>query len=520
MTTLLARLSVAFTGILFLLGLTVLWISHRSSQNYFLEFTQQLNAPIAMYMVENGSFLENGTTNTTWLENLAPHVMMINPSVEVYMLDSSGNIIANSPENKQIIRKKVGLKAINDFLQEDRNLPIKGDDPKHATKQSIFSVFPLYVNNEASGDRTIAGYVYAVLGGKQYQSIFDALKGSYSFRILTTTLLCALLLALLSGLMVFTMLTRRLKSLNQRVNKDALCLPDVSNIYSRERQDNKIKLDEIDQLASSYQAMANKLVAQYEELEIKDTNRREFIANISHDLRTPLTTMQSYLETLLLKKNSLSDEEKHAYLNIAFRQSKHLRKLVGQLFTLSKLESGEIRPSIETFSLLELANDTAQEFQIKARRNGIKLYIRPTRSIGRDFDVNADIGMIHRVFENLVENAIRHTAEGGEILIKIDRLHNDHVDVAFIDTGCGMSKEQKKRVTQRYFTESETQDGDMNGQFGLGLTIVNNILSLHDTTMSIESKPGKGTTIRFRLKSSEPISKRKSEFADEELLVL
>ena len=83
-----------------------------------------------------------------------------------------------------------------------------------------------------------------------------------------------------------------------------------------------------------------------------------------------------------------------------------------------------------------------------------------------------------------------------------------------------MSKEQKKRVTQRYFTESETQDGDMNGQFGLGLTIVNNILSLHDTTMSIESKPGKGTTIRFRLKSSEPISKRKSEFIDEELLVL
>ena len=244
-----------------------------------------------MYMVENGSFLENGTTNTTWLENLAPHVMMINPSVEVYMLDSSGNIIANSPENKQIIRKKVGLKAINDFLQEDRNLPIKGDDPKHATKQSIFSVFPLYVNNETSGDQTIAGYVYAVLGGKQYQSIFDALKGSYSFRILTTTILCALLLALLSGLMVFTMLTRRLKNLNQRVNKDALCLPDVSNIYSMERQDNKIKLDEIDQLASSYQAMANKLVAQYEELEIKDTNRREFIANISHDLRTPLTTM-------------------------------------------------------------------------------------------------------------------------------------------------------------------------------------------------------------------------------------
>ena len=188
------------------------------------------------------------------------------------MLDLNGNIIANSPENKQIIRTKVRLSAINDFLQENRNLPIKGDDPKHATKQSIFSAFPLYVNDETSGGRTIAGYVYAVLGGKQYESIFDTLKGSYSFRILTTTLLFALLLALLSGLMVFTMLTRRLKILTQRVNKDALCLPDVSNIYTRERQDKKIKLDEIDQLASSYRSMSSKLVAQYEELEIKDTN--------------------------------------------------------------------------------------------------------------------------------------------------------------------------------------------------------------------------------------------------------
>ena len=519
MTTLLARLSIAFAGILFLLGLTVLWLSHRSSQNYFLEFTQELNAPIAMYMVENGTFLEDGTTNTTWLENLAPHVMMINPSVEVYMLDLNGNIIANSPENKQIIRTKVRLSAINEFLQEDRNLPIKGDDPKHATKQSIFSAFPLYVNDETSGDRTIAGYVYAVLGGKQYESIFDTLKGSYSFRILTTTLLFAMLLALLSGLMVFTMLTRRLKILTQRVNKDALCLPDVSNIYTRERQDKKIKLDEIDQLASSYRSMSNKLVAQYEELEIKDTNRREFIANVSHDLRTPLTTMQSYLETLLLKNNSLSKQEKNAYLRIAFRQSKHLRKLVGQLFTLSKLESGEIKPSIETFSLLELANDTAQEFQIKARRNDIKLNIRPTRSIGSEFDVNADIGMIQRVFENLVENAIRHTAKGGDIVIILDRLHNDYVDVAFADTGCGMNREQKRQVSQRYFTESKIQDSDINGQFGLGLTIVNNILALHDTKMNIESKPGKGTIIRFQLISSEPISKRKTEFVNKELLV-
>ena len=82
-----------------------------------------------------------------------------------------------------------------------------------------------------------------------------------------------------------------------------------------------------------------------------------------------------------------------------------------------------------------------------------------------------------------------------------------------------MNREQKKQVTQRYFTESKIQDSDINGQFGLGLTIVNNILDLHDTKMNIESKPGKGTIIRFQLISSEPISKRKTEFVNKELLV-
>ena len=461
-----------------------------------------------MYMAENSGFIQNGSIQTSWLEDIAPHVMMINPSVEVYMLDTDGNVIANAPANKQVIRKKVGLSAIDEFLQEDRKFPIKGDDPKHLTNQVIFSAFPLYENDSNSGDQTIAAYIYAVVAGKQYQSIMDTMKDSYSFRNLTATLLCVLLLAFISGVMVFMMLTRRLKTLNRRVNEDAQCLPELSNTNLNESKDNILGFDEIDQLAQSYQSMTNKLAAQYEELETKDTNRREFIANISHDLRTPLTTMQGYLETLLLKNNSLSDENKNAYIHIAFRQSKHLGQLVAQLFTLTKLESGEISPSLETFSLLELANDTAQEFQIKACKKGINLYTKPIRSNGCDYDVKADIGMIQRVFENLAENAIRHTSNGGDIVIRLDRFHHDHIDVAFIDSGCGMNREKRKRVTQRYFTGSTTETDDSNGQFGLGLAIVNNILALHNTKISIESTPGKGTTIRFRIASSDPISKR------------
>jgi len=354
----------------------------------------------------------------------------------------------------------------------------------------------LFVDNESTGGSDIAGYVYAVVAGQQHQSILGSISNSYSFKNLVMTLSGALLLALLSGVMVFLMLTRRLKNLTNRVSQNAHALTNSSERFN-ELPKHNANLDEIDQLANSYQSMANKLVYQYEELEGNDANRREFIANISHDLRTPLTTMQSYLETLLIKDNTLTATEKQDYLGIAYRQSKHLRKLVAQLFTLTKLESGEVSPTLERFSLLELAHDTAQEFQIKARARGVHLSIEPDSSDGSEFDVHADIGMIHRVFENLVGNAIRHTSSGGEVLISIERSSN-HINLAVADTGCGMTQEQCEQVMQRYYTSAGSSDG-ISGQSGLGLAIVKNILALHKASINIQSEPGKGTVIQFRL---------------------
>lgn len=499
MTTLFARLSLAFTAILLVLGLSVMWVSHRSSQDYFLEFTQELNAPIAMYMAQNGDFINGNVVNPLWLTELAPHVMMINPSVEVYMLDNTGSVIGQSPNGEDLAKSQIDLQPIQAFLQPDRKLPITGDDPKHASDKRIFSAFPLHVDNETTGESDIAGYVYAVVAGQQHQSILGSISNSYSFKNLVMTLSGALLLAFLSGVMIFMMLTRRLKNLTNRVSRNALAL--TTNVKTHnDKSANHAKLDEIDQLTHSYQSMANKLIYQYEELEGNDANRREFIANISHDLRTPLTTMQSYLETLLIKDNTLTAKEKQDYLQIAYRQSKYLRKLVAQLITLTKLESGEVSPSLERFSLLELAHDTAQEFQIKARSRGVRLWIEPDSSAGSEFDIHADIGMIHRVFENLVGNAIRHTSSGGEVLISIERIDANYINLAITDTGCGMTQEQCKQVMQRYYTSAGDAQG-IGGQSGLGLAIVKNILALHNAAMNIQSEPRKGTTIQFRLAS-------------------
>ena len=500
MNTLLARLTLAFSCILLLLGLSVLWLSNRSSQDYFLEFTQQLNAPIAMYMVENGGFIENNALNPVWLNELAPHVMMVNPSVEVYMLDSEGVIISGSPENSAIKRSRINLQPIHAFLQADRSLPLFGDDPKFISEQRIFSAFPLQTKNEISGEKETVGYVYAVLAGEKYQSILESISNSYSYKSLVTTLLGALLLALFSGIIVFFSLTRRLKALTRKVSQNSFANIPVTDALNDNGSIGQ-PFDEIDQLAHTYQSMAHKLVKQNDELLRTDANRQEFIENISHDLRTPLTTIQSYLETLILKSDTLSASEERDYIRIAFRKSKHLSRLVAQLLTLTRLESGEINPSFEVFSLLELVHDVVQEFQLKARSKGIEIVIEPASSDNNELDVYADIAMIQRVFENLLANAIRHTIDG-TIVLSLNRHHGDYVDINVTDSGCGMDKKQCQQILRRYCTGDNRVAG-MAGQSGLGLAIVKNILSLHNSTMQINSKLNVGTSIRFGLPSSQ-----------------
>jgi signal transduction histidine kinase len=252
--------------------------------------------------------------------------------------------------------------------------------------------------------------------------------------------------------------------------------------------------DEIDRLGASFQEMSQRISTQLKELEQSDVRRRELLANVSHDLRTPLASMQGYLETLLLKHGTLPPEEERMYLEIAAKHSERLGKLVGDLFQLTKLEAHDLQPRPEAFPVSELAQDVAQKFQLAAEKRGIALGCRFDEDLP---PVRADIGMIERVLENLIENALRHTSQGGAVRIEVQAA-DDRVGVRVADTGRGIPQEELGGVFERYYRVDRGEFADA-GHAGLGLAISRRIVELHGGTIRVESVLGAGTTFSFDL---------------------
>ena len=152
--------------------------------------------------------------------------------------------------------------------------------------------------------------------------------------------------------------------------------------------------------------MAGRIGEQWRALTRRDRQRRELIANISHDLRTPLTSLHGYLETLSLKAETLDVAERRRYLAIALAQSTKVGKLAQELFELARLESGHVQPALEDIALVDIVQDVFQKFELAARWGSrCAPRSRPVPT------VRGDVGMIERVLTNLLDNAVRHTPQ-------------------------------------------------------------------------------------------------------------
>ena len=256
--------------------------------------------------------------------------------------------------------------------------------------------------------------------------------------------------------------------------------------------------DEIAQLGRAYDEMAARIGEQLEALEKTDALRREMVAHVSHDLRTPLATLHGYIETLKLKDAELAPDERERYLAVALDQSERLRRLVGDLFELAKLDAHEQAPVCEPVSLAELASDIAQKFQLEAQRNGSTIDIDAADGLPM---VDADIALVERVLENLIDNALSHSPDGGAIRIPI-AADGDSVRVTVSDSGPGIAPEHLPRVFDRFYQAGNAHRGSAHA--GLGLAIAKRIVELHGARLEVESALGRGTAFSFRLPAHAP----------------
>jgi signal transduction histidine kinase len=338
----------------------------------------------------------------------------------------------------------------------------------------------------------LQGYLYVILGGETYDSVVQKLKASYILQLSTWVIIASLLFALIAGLVLFASLTGRLKRLANAM--DAFRSGAGHQPIEFPSRKPGRTADEIDRLGSTFTEMAARIEDQMAQLQRSDALRRELIANVSHDLRTPLTTLQGYIETLFLKEESLSKEDRRSYLETAIKHCERLNKLVSELLELAKLDSYDISAQREPFNLSELVQDVIQKFQLKANEKQISISTKCEKNLPF---VNADIGLIERVLENLIENAIHHTPAGGSIRLALAPEAED-IAVQISDTGRGIPEEKLDHIFDRYY-QLNTRHKSAPGHSGLGLSITKKILELHDRSINVASVPGSGTTFTFQL---------------------
>jgi len=480
-----ASLYVRLAGILVLIiltmGLVYGFITYSVTYEYLQESTQKFNRELAKKLVGERAIVVDGRVNHQALKQTFHDYMTVNPNIEIYLLDLEGKILSYSADPGKVKRQSVSLKPIQAFFQGNLLL---GDDPRSFTVKKAFSV--TYVPSEAESE----GYLYVVLRGEEYDQVNQALQDNYVIKYSIFSLLISLAIGLLLGLLLFYTITRRVRNLS-------IAMRDFTeNGFSAspdpELVDKQYK-DEIGSLAHSFDVMAEHTIAQLSKLEEQDKLRRELVANVSHDLRTPLASMLGYLEILTLKGAALDNESREKYLKIVSQHGQRLSRLIDNLFELAKFDAKEITPEKETFSFSEFIVDVVQKFQNRAENSHIKLHLKcPQEAL----IVEADIALIERVLDNLLGNAFNHTKSGDVISVNVTR-QGAEIQIQIRDTGLGISKKDLPKVFKRFYqAENKHRKGK---HAGLGLAIVKRILLLHESEIRVKSKLGEGAQFYFNL---------------------
>lgn len=231
--------------------------------------------------------------------------------------------------------------------------------------------------------------------------------------------------------------------------------------------------------------ISKELELSYQKLTSLDELRKEMMANISHDLRTPLTNLLGYVETLQLKQKSLTPDERQRYFAIAQKEGERLRKMIEDLFELSKLESNQVQLHMEPFSVSDLLHDIAQKYDPICRQKNIFCSVDVDKKTPW---VMGDIKLLDRVLQNLFDNAIKHNRPAdneltgkGWITASVHPV-GDKVRFAIINSSAAISEDDIKKLFDRYF-----KIGNTDTSTGLGLAIVKKILNLHKSPISVQN---------------------------------
>lgn len=261
--------------------------------------------------------------------------------------------------------------------------------------------------------------------------------------------------------------------------------------------------DEIDDLASDFNVMIQSLKASNEEIERQEQRRKEFMANASHEMKTPLTTINGLLEGL--KYDAIPEESREKSLELMSNETNRLIRLVSENLDYEKIRTNQISLTKSTFvAVTPIENIISQlEHKLNEANDKIKLIVED-----RSVEVYADYDRFVQICFNIIQNAIQFT-ENGTIKVVITRIENGTM-ISISDTGIGLTKEQAQNIWDRYYKVDPSRK-TTKGESGLGLSIVHQLVEMHHGNINVESELGKGTSFIIKLYDQKYLNKKTAE---------
>ncbi len=261
--------------------------------------------------------------------------------------------------------------------------------------------------------------------------------------------------------------------------------------------------DDLDRLYNYSISTNSTIEREIQRLKRIENYRKEFIGDVSHELKTPIFAIQGFIETLL--NGALEDEEvNREFLKKAMRNVNRLIYLTNDLMEISKLEAGEMKIHFQNLQLKPIILEIVENLQYKAEREHVTIVVN---DIDEHLVVKAERNQIRQVINNLIDNAIKYNKDGGMVYVGVRTYIKDKnkVEVYVKDTGIGIDPKDMQRLTERFYRVDKSRSRDKGGT-GLGLSIVKHMIEAHGEQLFIDSTPNSGSTFSFTLKRSKHVS--------------
>jgi signal transduction histidine kinase len=502
-TPLATKIAFSLVSLLGIFSLLAGLITFNASQDHEQKLLQSLSKDLAKNIVSNwpdvmaSSVSEGRVAERNAILSM---LMVVNPTIQVYVLDDKGAVLAYINTMRELQTQAVDIKPIAQFLQHEA-FPIRGTDPLNIDAPRIFSAArftPPRSHWPTANTPSNQGYLY-ILINSQMQRDHDVGSGLFKhFGGSLFLLLAAFIVTSLGGYLIAKKLTLHLSVLAQKMS----VFQHDKKIDLFASPTNSLRVgDEIAILEDSFATMTSRLDAQSKAAERISHEHREVMAGVAHDLRLPMTALHGNLEALDLQSTNLSAQGRQA-LQAAMDQSNRVRTMSNELFALAALELTEQIIEFEWFSLEDLVGDIVQKFTQLDSSLQFTFDLIPPKPV----KIKANIHLIERALTNLIDNAIKHgggvdTPEGDVVItVVIDATSDELVRISIGDNGTGFSTEILQRLSLGASLRSPPLKRTATTIGGLGLAISQRIAKLHGGKLNAANRTSGGGLISLIIK--------------------